>query len=66
MTPSGLNTLVLYLLSHRANTKFLPNESAAANSRSIGAGTAPNPGRYPGFCELPSSEEWSAITSITT
>jgi hypothetical protein len=40
--------------------------AAAAISRSIGAGTAPNPGMYPGACELPSIVACSAMTSITT
>ena len=31
-TPSGLNTDVAYRLSHRAKTRFLPNESAVAFS----------------------------------
>jgi hypothetical protein len=42
------------------------NWAVAAISRSIGAGTAPKPGMYPGACELPSIVACSAMTSITT
>jgi len=38
----------------------------AANAGGIGAGTAANPRRYPGFSDVPSIAACSAMTSITT